>query len=235
MSQPNIAKEIEQCIDDKNVLDDAVPSCDKSQIRIINSLAAVLTPWIKSPHLSSHLQEPIITLRSGRIVIHVKQESRTAVHGIVNDTSASGLTLFIEPMPVVELNNELTSLTGKEAEEVERILKALSSKVSEGSVEIGSTLRALGAIDLALAKGMLSINMDATEPDVVSTKHLRIRQGRHPLLSGDVVPIDVELGRDFRTLVITGPNTGGKTVTLKTTGLFALMTLAGFHLPAAPD
>lgn len=236
--QPNIAKEIEQCIDEYgNVLDDASPQLARirSQIRTINGrIRGRLDSMIKSPHLSSHLQEPIITLRSGRFVIPVKQESRTAVPGIVHDTSASGLTLFIEPMPVVELNNELTSLTGKEAEEVERILKALSSKVSEGSVEIGSTLRALGAIDLALAKGMLSINMDATEPDVVSTKHLRIRQGRHPLLSGDVVPIDVELGRDFRTLVITGPNTGGKTVTLKTIGLFALMTLAGFHLPAAP-
>ena len=169
------------------MLDDASPQLARirSQIRTINGrIRGRLDSMIKSPHLSSHLQEPIITLRSGRFVIPVKQESRTAVPGIVHDTSASGLTLFIEPMPVVELNNELTSLTGKEAEEVERILKALSSKVSEGSVEIGSTLRALGAIDLALAKGMLSINMDATEPDVVSTKHLRIRQGRHPLLSG---------------------------------------------------
>jgi DNA mismatch repair protein MutS2 len=236
--QPGLVREIERCIDEYgNVVDDASSELARirSQIRTVNSrIRDRLDSIIKSEQSVRHLQEPIITLRSGRFVVPVKQESRTAVPGIVHDRSASGLTLFIEPMPIVELNNELTSLAGKETQEVERILGELSALVSGLGLEIHNTLSALGAIDFAQAKGMLSIDMKALEPDVDSTGHLRIRKGRHPLLSGDVVPIDVELGKDFRTLVVTGPNTGGKTVTLKTIGLFALMTLAGFHLPASP-
>ncbi len=235
--QPGIVREIERCIDEYgNVVDNASPELARirSQIRTVNSrIRDKLDAIIKSQQSTRHLQEPIITLRSGRFVVPVKQESRTAVPGIVHDRSASGLTLFIEPMPIVDLNNELTSLAGKETREVERILGELSSLVSGAGLEIRNTLSALGAIDFALAKGMLSIDMKALEPDVDGRGYLRIRRGRHPLLSGDVVPIDVELGKDFRTLVVTGPNTGGKTVTLKTIGLFALMTLAGFHLPAS--
>jgi len=143
-------------------------------------------------------------------VVPVKQESRASVPGIVHDRSQSGQTLFIEPMPIVDLNNELTQLAGKEKEEVEKILRALSSGVSGASPEILDTVSALGAIDFALAKGRLSLDMKAQEPDVNSRGYLKIREGRHPLLRGDVVPIDVELGKDFRTLVVTGPNTGGQ-------------------------
>ena len=234
--QPNIVKEIERCIDEYgNVVDDASSELARvrSQIRAVNNrIRERLDSIIKSQESVRYLQEPIITLRSGRFVVPVKQESRTSVPGIVHDRSASGQTLFIEPMPIVDLNNELTQLAGKEKEEVERILKMLSSLVDGASLEILDTVAALGAIDFALAKGRLSLDMKAEEPDVDTRGHLRIRQGRHPLLAGDVVPIDVELGKDFRTLVVTGPNTGGKTVTLKTIGLFALMTLAGLHLPA---
>jgi DNA mismatch repair protein MutS2 len=231
-----ILKEIERCIDEYgNVVDDASSELARvrSQIRAVNNrIRERLDSIIKSQESVRYLQEPIITLRSGRFVVPVKQESRTSVPGIVHDRSASGQTLFIEPMPIVDLNNELTQLAGKEKEEVERILKMLSSLVDGASLEILDTVAALGAIDFALAKGRLSLDMKAEEPDVDTRGHLRIRQGRHPLLAGDVVPIDVELGKDFRTLVVTGPNTGGKTVTLKTIGLFALMTLAGLHLPA---
>ena len=137
--------------------------------RIRDKLDAI----IKSQQSTRHLQEPIITLRSGRFVVPVKQESRTAVPGIVHDRSASGLTLFIEPMPIVDLNNELTSLAGKETREVERILGELSSLVSGAGLEIRNTLSALGAIDFALAKGMLSIDMKALEPDVDGRGYLR--------------------------------------------------------------
>jgi len=234
--QPGIVKEIERCIDEYgNVVDHA--SCElariRSQIRAVNNrIREKLDSIIKSEQSVRYLQEPIITLRSGRFVVPVKQEARTSVPGIVHDRSQSGQTLFIEPMPIVDLNNELTQLAGKEKEEVERILQKLSFAVSGASVEILDTVSILGAIDFALAKGRLSLDMKAQEPDVDNKGYLRIRQGRHPLLSGDVVPIDVELGKDFRTLVVTGPNTGGKTVTLKTIGLFALMTLAGLHIPA---
>ena len=236
--QPDIVREIGRCIDEYgNVVDDASPELARvrSQIRATNNrIREKLDSIIKSQQSTGYLQEPIVTLRSGRFVIPVKQESRTAVPGIVHDRSASGLTLFVEPMPVVELNNELTSLASKEEAEVDRILAELSSKVSEAKPEILQTVAALGAMDFALAKGKLSLDMKAAEPDLDSAGYLRIREGRHPLLTGNVVPIDVELGKDFRTLVVTGPNTGGKTVTLKTIGIFTLMTLAGLHLPALP-
>ncbi len=236
--QPHIVREVERCIDEYgNVVDNASPELARvrSQIRIVNNrIGEKLDSIIKSQQSVRHLQEPIITLRSGRFVIPVKQESRAAVPGIVHDRSASGLTLFIEPMPIVELNNDLTSLAGKEKEEIEKILSELSSKVNDAKLEILDTVSMLGFIDFALAKGRLSLDMKAVEPDIGNTRHFRIREGRHPLLTGNVVPIDVELGKDFRTLVVTGPNTGGKTVTLKTIGLLALMTLAGLHLPALP-
>jgi DNA mismatch repair protein MutS2 len=234
--QPDIVREVERCIDEYgNVVDHASSELARvrSQIRTANNrIREKLDSIIKSQEFHRHLQESIITLRSGRFVVPVKQESRASVPGIVHDRSQSGQTLFIEPMPIVDLNNELTQLAGKEKEEVEKILRALSSGVSGASPEILDTVSALGAIDFALAKGRLSLDMKAQEPDVNSRGYLKIREGRHPLLRGDVVPIDVELGKDFRTLVVTGPNTGGKTVTLKTIGLFALMTLAGLHLPA---
>ncbi|NLS44180.1 MAG: endonuclease MutS2 [Firmicutes bacterium] len=236
--QSGIVEEIRRCIDEYgNVVDNASPELSRirSQIRTINNrIRDKLDAFIKSQQSAKYLQEPIITLRSGRFVVPVKQESRAAVPGIIHDRSASGLTYFIEPMAIVDLNNDLTSLARKEKEEVEKILKELSHRVGNADSEILQSLTALAAIDLALAKGKLSFDMNAGEPDVISTGHLKICKGRHPLLSGNVMPVDVELGRDFRTLVITGPNTGGKTVTLKTIGLFALMTMAGLHIPALP-
>ncbi|MGE5574439.1 MAG: endonuclease MutS2 [Bacteroidota bacterium] len=235
--QPAVAREITRCLDDQgNVVDEASPVLARlrSDIRAVNGrIRDRLDSLIRSPEASRYLQDPVITLRGGRFVVPVKQEHRAAVPGIVHDQSSSGVTLFVEPMAVVELNNELASLDAREREEVERILRHLSGLVRAACPEIEGTVEALAALDFAFAKGRLSLDMDAVEPGLDTSGYLEIRQGRHPLLSGHVVPIDVELGGAFRTLVVTGPNTGGKTVSLKTIGLFALMTLAGLHLPAA--
>ncbi|MFZ5924819.1 MAG: endonuclease MutS2 [Bacillota bacterium] len=235
--QPGIVREIERCLDEQgNVVDEASPELAKvrAEIRTTNGrIRDKLDSIIHSQESSRYLQDPIVTIRNGRFVVPVKQECRGAVPGIVHDQSASGLTLFVEPMAVVDLNNQLATLAARERDEVERILRELSSLVQRTEGSILETVDALGAIDFALAKGRLSLEMNATEPELNTSGYLDIRQGRHPLLSGRVVPIDVELGGRFRTLVVTGPNTGGKTVTLKAIGLFALMTLAGLHLPAA--
>lgn len=235
--QPGLVREITRCLDDQgDVVDHASPVLARvrADIRATGSrIRDKLDALIRSPEASRYLQDPVVTLRGGRFVVPVKQEHRAAVPGIVHDQSASGLTLFVEPMPVVELNNELASLEAKEREEIERILRQLSGLVRVAHPEIQRTVEALGALDFAFAKGRLSLDMDAVEPELDTSGYLEIRRGRHPLLSGHVVPIDVELGGRFRTLVVTGPNTGGKTVSLKTIGLFALMTLAGLHLPAA--
>ncbi|NLG78405.1 MAG: endonuclease MutS2 [Firmicutes bacterium] len=235
--QPALVREITRCLDEQgDVVDHASPVLARlrADIRATSSrIRDKLDSLIRSPEASRYLQDPVVTLRGGRFVVPVKQEHRAAVPGIVHDQSSSGLTLFVEPMAVVELNNELASLEAKEREEVERILRYLSGLVRVAHAEIQETVEALGALDFAFAKGRLSLDMDAVEPELNTSGYLEIRRGRHPLLSGHVVPIDVELGGRFRTLVVTGPNTGGKTVSLKTIGLFALMTLAGLHLPAA--
>ncbi len=236
--EPALVREIERCLDERGgVVDSASPQLGKirAEIRATNGrVRDKLDSMIRSRESSRYLQEPVVTIRNGRFVVPVRQDCRAAVPGIVHDQSASGLTLFVEPMAVVDLNNQLAGLTAREREEVERILRELSSLVQRAQASILETLDALASTDFALAKGRLSLEMDATEPELETSSCLEIRQGRHPLLSGDVVPIDVELGDRFRTLVITGPNTGGKTVTLKTIGLFAIMTAAGLHLPAAP-
>ncbi|NLG85449.1 MAG: endonuclease MutS2 [Firmicutes bacterium] len=180
-----------------------------------------------------YLQEALVTIRNGRYVIPVKQEFQSMVPGLVHDRSSSGATVFIEPMAVVELNNELRALSAAEEEEIRRILAALSGMVGEVASEMATTLAALGELDLALAKGRLSRRLDATEPELNEEGWLEFRRARHPLLGQTAVPIDVRLGRDFHTLVITGPNTGGKTVALKTIGLLTLMAQAGLHIPAA--
>ncbi len=235
--EPVLVREITRCLDDQgNVVDEASPVLARlrADIRAINGrIRDRLDSLIRSPEVSRYLQDPVVTLRGGRFVVPVKHEHRAQVPGIVHDQSSSGLTLFVEPMAVVELNNELASLEAREREEVERILRHLSSLVRDAHAEILETADALAALDFAFAKGRMSIDMNATEPELNTSGYLEIRKGRHPLLSGQVVPIDVELGGEFRTLVVTGPNTGGKTVSLKTIGIFALMTLAGLHLPAS--
>ena len=195
-----------------------------------------LDQLIKSPTQSKYLQEALVTQRDGRFVVPVKSEYRSEIKGLVHDTSSSGATLFIEPMAVVEANNEIRVLQAKEKQEVDRIIMELSVKVGEFAESIIYSYRSLVEIDLYFAKASLAYKMKATVPNILQTGEIDLKRARHPLIDPEkVVPIDVNLGKDFNTLVITGPNTGGKTVTLKTMGLLTLMAMCGLMLPVAEN
>ena len=188
---------------------------------------------ISSPGYAKALQEPIITMRSDRFVVPVKADHKGAVPGLVHDISASGMTLFVEPMAAVKANNELRELAAKEKLEIERILAELSADCAEHRDDIDSDFGVLVRLDLIFAKAKLSYKLDCQEASL-DTEGIVLRSARHPLLDqAKAVPISVELGDSFDTLVITGPNTGGKTVSLKTMGLLAAMNQCGLHIPAA--
>jgi len=188
---------------------------------------------VRSPQYQRMLQEPIVTVRAGRFVVPVKQEYRGQFPGVVHDQSASGATLFIEPLTAVRLNNELRQAGLDERDEIDRILRRLSALVGERSEEVRATLGVLAGLDFIFARAYLALDMDATEPLLEDEGIIELRQARHPLLKDEVVPIDVRVGDDFGVLVLTGPNTGGKTVTLKTVGLCCLMAQCGLQIPAA--
>jgi DNA mismatch repair protein MutS2 len=183
--------------------------------------------------LGSALQEPIVTLRNGRYVVPVKAEARSRVKGIVHDSSGSGQTLFIEPLVAVELGNAWREAQVAEQEEVERILDELSALIAANAVALRETLEALARFDLWAAKATLAADMDATRAATAERPEVELLSARHPGLTGRVVPIDVRIGDGYTALVVTGPNTGGKTVTLRTIGLLSLMHQAGLHVPAA--
>jgi len=187
---------------------------------------------IKSTAWQKYLQDPIVTMREGRYVVPVKQEYRAQVPGIVHDQSASGATLFIEPMPVVEANNEVRTLLAEEKQEVARILQELSAAVGNIAEDLLYALEILGLLDFIMACSRFSESLDALAPNVAPEAKLDVRKARHPLLPGQAVPISINLGESFDMLVVTGPNTGGKTVALKTVGLMVAMAHAGLHLPA---
>ena len=193
----------------------------------------ILQKIISSQSYSKVLQETIITQRDGRFVVPVKAEFRSSLPGLVHDVSSSGATIFVEPMGVVQANNELKELEAKEKKEIDRILRELSAQAAGCSGDILSDYGMLVRLDLIFARGQLSYKMDGSRPEIRRNGSVYLRRARHPLLdSGRAVPIDIELGQDFDTLVITGPNTGGKTVSLKTLGLLTLMAQCGLHIPA---
>lgn len=199
-----------------------------SQSRIKDKLDGIL----RSSEYQKYFQDALVTVRSDRYVIPIKQEYRNNFPGIIHDQSASGATVFIEPMAVVILNNEIKQLMSAEKNEVERILKSATEQIANVSEIIYINCNMLANIDFAFAKAKLSLAMHATMPIINHNGYVNLRQARHPLIEATaVVPIDIFIGKDFNTLLITGPNTGGKTVTLKTLGLFALMTQAGLYIP----
>jgi len=231
--------EIDRCIlSEDEVSDHASPELAsiRRSMRLCNQrIRDKLNAMIRSSAYANVLQDPIITLRNDRFVVPVRAEYRSSVPGMVHDQSGSGATLFIEPMAVVEINNELKELSLKEKAEIERILTELTKRVATYFNQILASMESLGNLDFIFAKGRLSLLMEGCAP-VIHDAHgpLRIRKGRHPLIDPkDVVPITLWLGEDFSTLIITGPNTGGKTVTLKTCGLFAAMAQSGLHIPSS--
>lgn len=222
---------------DGSVLDSASPELASIRTRLRRAIERVrdaLENMVRSPLAQTALQEPIITHRNGRYVVPVRQECRDMVPGIVHDASSSGATLFVEPMSVVQANNAVRTEQAREEEEIARILRELSARVGQVSAGLADALEAVGELDAIFARARLSLDHRATEPLLNIEGRVVLRGARHPLLAGRVVPIDVEVGRSFTVLVITGPNTGGKTVSLKTMGLLVLMAQAGLHVPAEP-
>ena len=230
-------EEINRCIiNEDEIFDGASPALARIRraMRLANEkVREKLNSMIRSTAYQKYLQEPIITIRNGRFVIPVKQEYRQQVPGLIHDQSSSGATLFIEPSAVVELGNEYKKLLAEEADEIERILTELTAMLAPYADEIREDLNIMGQIDLVFAKAKLSRELNAVMPRLNRSNYVRIVRGRHPLIPADkVVPIDIWIGKDYRSLIITGPNTGGKTVTLKIVGLFALMVQSGIFVPA---
>lgn len=229
--------EIDRCILSEDQIADSASSELRSIRRAIarknEELRAKMTSIIQSRDNKDVLQDSIITIREGRYVIPVKQEHRAKVSGIVHDQSSTGATLFIEPQAIVNLNNEMRELQLNEEAEIARILHVLSGMVAAKADGIIANQDILIKLDFAFAKGKLSLAMKAVEPELNDDGLIVIKDGRHPLIEAKkVVPTNISLGKSYDTLVITGPNTGGKTVTLKTVGLMVLMTQSGLHVPA---
>lgn len=231
-----LSSEIERCIISEDEISDDASSALKHirrSINLMNDKVHTTLSGLVNGSLRTYLQDPIITMRGDRYCIPVKAEYRGQVQGLIHDQSSTGSTLFIEPMAVVKLNNDLKELYAKEQEEIQTILARLSEDAAQYIEEIRADYRALTELDFIFARGALALSMRGSRPLFNDEGRIRIREGRHPLLDQkSVVPITVSLGEDFTLLIITGPNTGGKTVSLKTVGLFTLMGQAGLHIPA---
>ena len=233
-----LEREVERCIVSEDEIADGASAelaTIRRTIRNLNGkIRDTLNGLITSSTRSKFLQEPIITTRGGRYVVPVKAEHRSDVPGLVHDTSSTGATVFIEPMAVVEANNKLREEEAKEKHEIERILAELSQMIAQDGDQILENIQLIEKIDFAFSKGKLSLLMNGSLPEINQEGIVDLKKARHPLIAKDkVVAVDIKIGEDFDTLVITGPNTGGKTVSLKTAGLLVLMAQTGLHIPAA--
>ncbi|MFW5980114.1 MAG: endonuclease MutS2 [Halanaerobiales bacterium] len=231
-----LKKEFDKVLDDYGEIKDSASNKLKSLRRekgkLEDKIRSTLQGILKSSKYKNMLQDQLITRREKRYVVPVKKEYGNSFSGIVHDRSSSGMTIFMEPMEVVKLNNRLREVKSEEENEIYRILQELTWKIKNKKFELKKNLKIYSILDVIFARAMYSDEIDGISPDVTGNGKIKIKKGRHPLLQKKPVPIDVEAGTDFTTLVITGPNTGGKTVSLKTIGLFVLMVQAGFHIPA---
>lgn len=237
-SNSSIIEKISYSIIDENTIDDRasknLSSIRKKQKNIEQDIKAKLNTFLHSSTYSKYIQENVITIRNDRYVIPVKDEYRSQIKGFVHDVSSSGSTVFIEPISVFELNNELANLKIEENLEIEKILQELSKLFYPYSNEIKEDIKCIGKLDFAFAKAKYSKNINGITPNINDKKQIILKDAKHPLLDPKkAVPISLELGTTYNTLVITGPNTGGKTVTLKTIGLLTAMACSGLNIPAS--
>ena len=223
-------------ISEEEIADDASPELKRIRKEITMKNSAIknkINSMVNSSETQKYLQDNIVTMRNDRYVLPVRAEYRSMVKGLVHDQSSSGATLFVEPMQIVEMNNQLATLKIEEKKEIERILYQLSSMIAEIEEPIKTNQSILKDLDYIFAKGEYAVSINAIMPELNDKGYIRIKNGRHPLIDKNlIVPINVWVGDEFTQLIITGPNTGGKTVTLKTLGLFTLMAMAGLHVPA---
>lgn len=235
-TNPKIEKTVLNSIIDENTIDDNASPKLASIRNNKRKLEQDIRKNLSSLLNSKFIQEPIITIRSDRFVIPVKSEYRSEVKGLVHDISSSGSTVFIEPFSVFEMNNKINSLKVEENIEIEKILESLSSLFFNLTEELENNARLIGIIDFAFAKAKYAENINATEPIINTEKYIDLKQARHPLINKDaVVPINISIGKNYTSLIITGPNTGGKTVTLKTVALLTAMAMSGLHIPASEN
>ena len=232
-----LRKEIRRClISEEEVADDASPelkSIRRNKLVYNDKIHTYLNQMVNTT-FRTYLQDAVITMRNNRYCLPVKAEYKNTVHGMVHDQSKAGSTFFIEPAQIVEYNNKLQELESLEKEEIERILATLSAEASEYTSPLGADCKVLSELDFIFAKASLALAMNAAKPEYVNDRFLEIRKARHPFIDAKkVVPIDIMLGANYNLLIVTGPNTGGKTVSLKTTGLLCAMGQAGLHIPAS--
>lgn len=238
---PELGASLERSLDqDGNVLDSASPvlsSIRRKKLSFQGKIRDKLDEYLRSANYRRYLQDTLVTIRGGRYVIPVKQEYRQHIAGVVHDQSSSGATLFIEPLPVVQMQNELTTIQRQEEQEIERILFSLSGQVAAAGEDLARNRSLYAELDFIVARGRFSFDTGSCEPVLLSGEKsvFFIDNATHPLLSGERIPLTVELGHQVKTLVVTGPNTGGKTVALKTIGLMAAMAQSGLHLPAGKE